>query len=1067
MRKAAGQAIGDVAKGWGAVVRALLQFAFATLVVMALGIVLLGVRLSQGPLEIAWLTQRLAQMVNAESSETKLSIASVAIAWEGLGGVDHPIDIIVRGVGVETAAGIRIADIPSATVSLGFRALLRGRVVLRAVDLEGVRLQARRAQDGRFSLDLGDFSAVAAPDADLAKAGAAPPVANILQALSGAGTTEAYGLWSDLRRLRLHNASLAMADTSLGLQWTATGADLDMIRAADGGASGSARLGLALQGETVTLQASLALLKDGGGLTVKGTLSPLVPARLARAAPVLGPLAMLDASVTLAFAGRIDGAMALSQAMVQAKIGPGTVYLGEGVMPIREAVLQATVLPDRLDARLERLVLQARPEAEPTTIAMSLAATRAQGLVHADITVDLDQVAFADLPALWPVGIGGPGTRPWITQNLTAGKARSGHVTLRLQAPEDFSDAVLLSIAGGMDASDITAHWLRPVPPIEHGEAKVVFVDPDTLDVIATSGTQAATKLALRSARVRFTGLAGHDQFIAIDSQIAGPFADTLQLLRHPKIKLLDRRPLALRDPAGDINTRLTVALPLKNDLDIDNVALHAVGTLTGGHLGGIAAGRDLDRAMLTVDVGNDGLTLSGTADIAAIPTQLKVEMDFRPGAASQILQKVSATATADQKQLLAAGLNTQGVVAGPLGLAVSYQQRRDGAGDATLKVDLTRAALDGGRVRWTKPAGRAGTLEASVTLLKDRLVSIRSLRAEAPDLQLQASGDVSGGMPSVLRVQRLVIGGSTRLGGSVRLPARAGLPYDISLVGPALDLSGELDRKTLPAVEPPEQPGPAFTLDARVDRVLLSPGRELTSVAVKAENDGVVTRTARVSGQSGAAPGLGAFTVTIDPLVGGRSLNVTSEDAGTLLQALDVMDDMRGGRLLVRGRFDDTRPGHPLSGQAEINDFRIQNAPAIGRLLQGMSLYGLLEVAQGVGLGFTRLVAPFTYQAHIMTLADARAYSASLGLTAKGTMDLRRHVADVEGTVIPAYALNTALGRLPLVGRLFSPEEGGGLFAVSFNIRGVFEDPAVVVNPLSALTPGILRGFFDIFDRP
>jgi hypothetical protein len=81
--------------------------------------------------------------------------------------------------------------------------------------------------------------------------------------------------------------------------------------------------------------------------------------------------------------------------------------------------------------------------------------------------------------------------------------------------------------------------------------------------------------------------------------------------------------------------------------------------------------------------------------------------------------------------------------------------------------------------------------------------------------------------------------------------------------------------------------------------------------------------------------------------------------------------------------------------------------------------------------------------------------------------MDLRRHVADVEGTVIPAYALNTALGRLPLVGRLFSPEEGGGLFAVSFNIRGVFEDPAVVVNPLSALTPGILRGFFDIFDRP
>jgi hypothetical protein len=199
--------------------------------------------------------------------------------------------------------------------------------------------------------------------------------------------------------------------------------------------------------------------------------------------------------------------------------------------------------------------------------------------------------------------------------------------------------------------------------------------------------------------------------------------------------------------------------------------------------------------------------------------------------------------------------------------------------------------------------------------------------------------------------------------------------------------------------------------------------------------------------------------------VAGGRTLSGTSEDAGALLRALDVMDDMRGGQLTVSGRFDDTKPGHPLTARAEIGEFRIQNAPAIGRLLQGMSLYGLLEVAQGPGLGFTRLVAPFTYRQQIVTLTDARAFSASLGMTAKGTMDLRRHVADIEGTVIPVYALNTALGRLPLVGRIFSPEEGGGLFAVAYSIRGAFADPAVMVNPLSALTPGFLRGFFDIFD--
>ena len=52
--------------------------------------------------------------------------------------------------------------------------------------------------------------------------------------------------------------------------------------------------------------------------------------------------------------------------------------------------------------------------------------------------------------------------------------------------------------------------------------------------------------------------------------------------------------------------------------------------------------------------------------------------------------------------------------------------------------------------------------------------------------------------------------------------------------------------------------------------------------------------------------------------------------------------------------------PGHPLQGTAEIDDFRMRNAPALAKLLQAMTLYGLVEALQGPGLGFNRLVAPF-----------------------------------------------------------------------------------------------------------
>jgi hypothetical protein len=35
----------------------------------------------------------------------------------------------------------------------------------------------------------------------------------------------------------------------------------------------------------------------------------------------------------------------------------------------------------------------------------------------------------------------------------------------------------------------------------------------------------------------------------------------------------------------------------------------------------------------------------------------------------------------------------------------------------------------------------------------------------------------------------------------------------------------------------------------------------------------------------------------------------------------------------------------------------------------------------------------------------------------------------------------------------------------MNYSLRGKFADPGVTVNPLSAVTPGFLRGIFDIFD--
>jgi hypothetical protein len=64
----------------------------------------------------------------------------------------------------------------------------------------------------------------------------------------------------------------------------------------------------------------------------------------------------------------------------------------------------------------------------------------------------------------------------------------------------------------------------------------------------------------------------------------------------------------------------------------------------------------------------------------------------------------------------------------------------------------------------------------------------------------------------------------------------------------------------------------------------------------------------------------------------------------------------------------------------------------------------------------------------------------------------------------VPLYGLNAALGNIPVLGGIFVGRQGEGLVGITFAIRGNLDDPDIMVNPMSVLTPGIFR---QIFERP
>ena len=95
---------------------------------------------------------------------------------------------------------------------------------------------------------------------------------------------------------------------------------------------------------------------------------------------------------------------------------------------------------------------------------------------------------------------------------------------------------------------------------------------------------------------------------------------EAIALLREPRLGLLDRHPIDLKDPAGQASVKLAVTVPLEARVTMNDIAIRAQAHLEGVHLGWIVAGRDLDQGVFDLDANPDGLKLNGQASVAAIP---------------------------------------------------------------------------------------------------------------------------------------------------------------------------------------------------------------------------------------------------------------------------------------------------------------------------------------------------------------------------------------------------------------------------------------------------------------
>jgi hypothetical protein len=201
------------------------------------------------------------------------------------------------------------------------------------------------------------------------------------------------------------------------------------------------------------------------------------------------------------------------------------------------------------------------------------------------------------------------------------------------------------------------------------------------------------------------------------------------------------------------------------------------------------------------------------------------------------------------------------------------------------------------------------------------------------------------------------------------------------------------------------------------------------------------------------------------------RMLVADAPDAGSALRLSGFYSAVRGGVMNLRVNLDGGG-GADKSGIFTIYQFDDVGDQVVGRVVsqaareQERYKPGTQAARGGDVLHFDRMVVPFAIGSSQFHLQDATIRGPMLGASMRGYVDFSRDYLSLSGTYIPVAGLNAALSGIPLLGDLINGTHGEGFLGINYTVQGSMSNPVVGVNPVSVLTPGILRQIFEFDGR-
>ena len=169
-------------------------------------------------------------------------------------------------------------------------------------------------------------------------------------------------------------------------------------------------------------------------------------------------------------------------------------------------------------------------------------------------------------------------------------------------------------------------------------------------------------------------------------------------------------------------------------------------------------------------------------------------------------------------------------------------------------------------------------------------------------------------------------------------------------------------------------------------------------------------------------------------------------------LSILDQDLNVTRGSLKVEGIKNLSKNNYV--GQIAGKDIVFSDAPFFANFFSLFSLQGLAQKIKDGGIIFDKLKARYELTDNKLRIVDSLLKGSELGIQFDSVIGLDNDYLMTNGSIIPAYTLNTLITKFPIVGDIItagSPEDGliGANFTIEKDNNGEIE---VSYNPISVL---------------